>query len=187
MPAADPRSTITRVLREPGSDQILAETVVPLLYTELRKIAAGLLARERRDHTLQCTDVVHEAYLRLFDQEKLRWNDRRHFLGCAASAMRRVLVDHARSKNAQKRIPREIMSPIELVGEPPGVQQPDHLEVHEALLQLEAIEPRLARTAELRYFGGLTEKEVAEVLGVSRRTVSRNWKVARVWLAHELG
>ncbi len=175
------------MLRDATSAEALAEEALPLLYTELRKIASSLLAKERADHTLQSTEVVHEAYLRLFNQEQLGWNDRRHFLGCAAAAMRRILVDHARRKRAGKRIPGELVVPLELVGDLPSPASPDPLDVHEALTRLEAVNPRLARVVELRYYGGLTEEETAEVLDVSRRTVIRDWRVARVWLAKELG
>ena len=181
----DPRSTITRILSETESPEVLAEQVVPLLYSELRRIAASLLTGERKNHTLQCTDIVHEAYLRLFNQDKLGWQNRRHFLGCAASAMRRVLVDYARRRRAGKRIPATLLTSVDLAIATP-ILAPDYLDVHEALRRLETVDPRLSQVVELRYFGGLTEQEVAEVLLVSRRTVIRRWKVARVWLEQEL-
>jgi len=172
-------------LRSPESTAV--DDLLSLVYSEMHQLAAVMLSRERRGHTLAVTDLVHEAYLRLFDSEKLQWQDRRHFFGSAAKAMRRVLVDHARRKNANKRIPKDAFVPLEDSGELFGdLKPPEFIALDDALKDLEKLDPRQAEIVELRYFAGLTESEVAEILNLSRQTVSLDWRSAKLWLRHQL-
>lgn len=185
--AVDARSTITEILRRSDRPSDIGAELLPVIYDELRRTALGLLRRERAGHTLNPTDLVHEAYMRLFNQDELKWEDRRHFFGSAAIAMRRILVEHARRRSAGKRIPSDKLTPLELGEQVPELPQ-DHklLALDEALTRLAQLDERQAQVVELRYFGGLTEAQVAEVLDVSRKTVTRDWQVARSWLAREL-
>lgn len=162
------------------------DRLVPVVHDELRRIAAGYLRRERPDHTLQPTALVNEAYLRLVDQRDLGWEDKAHFLGVAAHLMRLVLVDHARARRAGKRGGGAGRVPLEEVVVVAMERDVDLLALDEALASLEAMDPRLARVVELRYFGGLTTRETAEVLGLSSSTVEREWATARSWLKREL-
>lgn len=170
----------------PGDD--LSE-VMPAVYQELRRLAGRYLRREQRpDHTLQTTALVHEAYLRLAGQQRSYWPDRAGFCAAAAQAIRRILIDYARRRARRKRggaAARRI--PLDFVV--PAIPTPtvDVLALDEALSRLAALAPRQARVVELRYFGGLTDDEVAGVLGVSRRTVQTDWRGARAWLCRELG
>ena len=182
----DPRSTITRILSRPDRSRDVAEELLPVIYDELRRTASGLLRRESQGHTFQTTDLVHEAYLRLFDQEKLEWRDRKHFFGCAAMAMRRILVDHARRKLAGKRIPQDKITPLELAPEPAAAPSTEIIALDQALTRLAELDTRQAEVVGLRYFAGLTETQIADVLEVSRMTVSRDWKLARIWLSREM-
>lgn len=169
-----------------GEDDAL-EHLVSFVYAELRRVASGLIRRESSGHTLRATDVVHEAYLRLFDSGNLAWDDRRHFFGSAAIAMRRVLVDHARRASAGKRIPKDEMVPIDVAdGDSGQLLDVDILALDQALTRLAELAPRQARIVDLRYFAGLTESEVAELLDISRGTVTREWRIARVWLRREI-
>jgi RNA polymerase sigma factor (TIGR02999 family) len=158
------------------------EDLLPLVYDDLRAVAAGYLAHERPDHTLQATELVHEAYLRLASVVRLDARDRAHFFTVAARAMRRILVDHARGVKTLKRAGTERRMPLDAV-DLQAPRTPDEvLELHEALLVLGGREPRVADLIELRFFGGLSESEAADVLGVSRATTTRDWKFARLWL-----
>jgi RNA polymerase sigma factor (TIGR02999 family) len=162
------------------------EDLLPLVYDELRRLAASYLRKERRDHTLQATALVHEAYLRLSGGVALDLQDRAHFFTVAARAMRRVLVDHARRQRADKRIGAGRKVSLDDAPETPVVVDADVLAVHEALELLAQIEPRQAQLVELRYFGGLSNPEAAEVLEVSIKTVERDWRIARTWLHRRL-
>ena len=162
------------------------EDLVILLYEELRRAANNLLQKERKGHTLHPTEIVHEAYFRLFDRDRPNWENRRHFLGSAAIAMRRVLIDHARRKDASKRIPVQAMIPLEDAPEISADPEIELLALDKALNRLAKISPRYAQVVELRYFGGLTESETAEVLEISRQTVARDWRTARLWLRREM-
>jgi len=158
----------------------------PLVYEELRRIARLYLRRERPDHTLQATALVHEAYLRLIDQRSVDWRNRAQFIGLAATMMRRVLINYARERSAAKRgggAKRVSLTVAEGVAESPAV---DVVALHEALENLEAIDPRKSRIVELKFFGGLTTVEAADVLEVSHATVERDWKLARAWLYDSL-
>ncbi len=169
-----------------GSEESIEE-LVRLVYKELRKTASALMRRERQGHTLSTTDLAHEAYLRLFGSEQaLSWADRKEFFMSAAVAMRRVLIDHVRRQKAGKRIPKDELVPMQTILEPavdPGV---DLLVLDRALQRLAGVSPRQARVVELRYFMGLTEPEIAKLLGVSLMTVSRDWRIARLWLRKEM-
>ncbi len=176
---------------EQQEDEAL-EALVSFVYAELRRIASGLVQSESSGHTLRATDVVHEAYLRLFNHESLAWDNRRHFFASAAIAMRRVLIDHARKKQAGKRIPKDEQIPIELIGGDLEVQdsaQPtpiDILALDQALRHLAKVDERQARIVELRYFAGLTTEELAELFEIPSSTVNREWRIARLWLRREM-
>ena len=159
--------------------------VVAQVYDELRRLASSYMRRERtqrRDHTLQTTALVHEAYLRLVGQRELDWQNRAQLLGVAAQSMRRILMDHARSHQRAKRGGGQIQVSLDHAGIMPLFESADLLALDDALTQLEAIDARQCHLVELRYFSGLTEEETAEVLGISTRTVRREWTVARAWL-----
>ena len=158
------------------------DELIRVVYEELRRRAAAYLRRERVDHTLQPTALVHEAYLRLIGQERVVWQNRAHFFAVAAQMMRRILVDHARGHGRRKRSGAALRVTLDeriANAEPPAC---DLLQIDQALAELAAIDPRQSQIVELRYFGGLTESEVAEVLGLSRSTVTREWHTARAWL-----
>lgn len=158
------------------------DRLVPVVYQELRRRAAACLHRERRNQTLQPTDLVHEAYLRLVDQQRAVWRNRAQFFGVAAEMMRRILVDRARARLAVKRSgkwARVTLDPGAVVAEPVDI---DVLDLDAALTQLAAIDVRKSRIAELRFFGGLSLEESADVLELSLATVERDWQFARAWL-----
>jgi RNA polymerase sigma-70 factor (ECF subfamily) len=167
---------------EPGA----AEKLVPLVYDELKRQAARYLRRERRDHTLRPTALVHEAYLRLFGQDRAAWKNRAQFFGVAAQVMRRILVDHARQRRAAKRAGGwRRVTLDEGIGAP--AREMDLVLLEEALGELAAVDPQKVRMVELRYFGGLNLEETAEVLGVSASTVTREWRITRAWLFRRMG
>ncbi len=178
--------TITQLLIEwnDGDKDALAR-LMPLVYTELHSLAQHYLQRERADHTLQATGLVHEAYLRLVDQTNVTWQNRAHFFGIAANLMRQILVDHARKARAAKRDAGYRLSLNEAIG---FTNKPDVniLLLDEALKSLASLDPQQSRIVELRFFGGLTVEETAEVVGVSPRTVKRLWRHARAWLHREI-
>lgn len=159
--------------------------LMPLVYDELRRLAGSYLRRERSDHTLQPTALVHEAFLKLVGQE-LNLQNRAHFFGVAAQVMRCILVDHARGHDAAKRGNGAARFTLEEVQDTPLESQVDLLALDEALNELARLDPPQARLVELRYFGGLTIEETAEVLGLSPATVKREWRLARTWLHREL-
>jgi RNA polymerase sigma factor (TIGR02999 family) len=166
--------------REGASDRL-----IPLVYGELHDLAVHYMRAERGDHTLQPTALVHEAYLRLVDQRQASWQNRSHFFGIAAQAMRRILVDHARRKRAAKREGGERITLDESVAESPE-RSVDMLALDEALERLAALDPRQARVVELRYFGGLDIEQTAEAIGISPATVKRDWTFARAFLQREM-
>jgi len=178
---------VTRLLAElrAGDDQAL-ERLLPIVYAELRTVAANLLRGERVGHTLQPTALVHEAYVRLLG-EKAPPLDRQHFFAVAARAMRRVLIDHARARGRQKRgggaVPVTLHDDVAAAVESDPI---DLLALDEAMQKLESADPRRVRVVELMYFGGLSASETAEVVGVTRRTVERDWQYARAWLLREM-
>jgi RNA polymerase sigma factor (TIGR02999 family) len=167
-------------------DRDALEDLIPVVYAELRRIAARYFRHERPGHTLQPTLLVHEAYLKMVDQDHARWQNRAQFFGVAAQLMRRILVDHARTHLAAKR--GGGMTPITLVdvagaSPPRGV---DVIALDEALARLTSLYPEQGRLVELRYFGGLTIEETGEAMGTSPATVKRQWTVARAWLLRDL-
>ncbi|MEW6365291.1 MAG: sigma-70 family RNA polymerase sigma factor [Acidobacteriota bacterium] len=182
------RGDVTELLKEwrEGSEEAL-QRLIPLVYGELRSRAARYLRHERAGHTLQPTALVHEAFLRLFGQHPVEWQNRAQFFGVAAQMMRRILVDHARSKYAGKRGGVCIKLDVESVEDAPaGATTVDVVAVDQALSRLAALDPDQARVVELRFFGGLTVEETAEVIGCSPRTVKREWRSAKAWLHREL-
>lgn len=169
-----------------GQREVEAE-LIPLVYKELRRIAACCMRNERPGHTLQPTALVNEAYLRLVDQTRVDWKNRAHFLGVAAQLMRRILVDHARERIARKRGGRQIRIEVDNFDIEKTSERPEQiLAVDEMLSRLTAFDAQQARIAELRYFGGLTVEETAEALAISPRTVKREWAMARAWLKAEI-
>ena len=178
---------ITGLLRAwSDGDTNAFEALVPLVEAELRRLARVYMARERRDHTLQATALVNEAFVRLIGAQDVRWQDRAHFLGIAARLMRRVLVDHARTRGFQKRGGRDRKVSLDdamLVSPAPDV---DVLALDRALEALGAVDPRKSRVVEMRYFGGMTVEETADTLHVSTDTVKRDWRLAKMWLLREL-
>jgi RNA polymerase sigma factor (TIGR02999 family) len=179
---------ITQLLvRWNGGDQTALEELMPLVEGELRRLAGNYLRRERPGHTLQPTALVNEAYLRLVDQRDAKWQNRAHFYGIAAKLMRRILVDHARVKFAEKRggVDQQRLSITSAQGlsVTPDL---DILALHEALEELKIMDPQQERIVELKFFGGLSIDEVAEVLSVGHATVERDWKMARAWLRLKL-
>lgn len=158
-----------------------------IVYDELRRLAASALRHERAGHTLQPTALVHEAYVRLASEPDERWRDRSHFFAVAALAMRRILVDHARSRNALKRRHYEEAVPLDQVAVfAPDTPDLDILALDRALRRLAEIDPRQAQVVELRFFGGLSVEETAEIAGASVRTIKRDWQAARAWLRREM-
>jgi RNA polymerase sigma factor (TIGR02999 family) len=187
MPNAE-RGDVTQLLiRWAGGDQAALDTLMPVVYAELRKIADAYLRRERADHTLQPTALVHEAWLRLVKQDGGAFEHRKQFYALAAQVMRRILVDHARSANAGKRGGGAAKATL-VESAAPGADPRlvELLALDEALAQLAAVSPRQARVLELRYFGGLSVEETAGILDVSAPTVSREQKAAEAWLAHAM-
>jgi RNA polymerase sigma-70 factor, ECF subfamily len=174
---------ITDVLLNWGhGDSQAREELLPLIYDELRQIARSYLRHERPDHTLQPTALVHEAYLRLIDQRRVNWRNRAQFIGLAAVMMRRVLVNHARNRKVAKRGGTAERVPLTIAVD--VSEQPEHdvIAVHDALSRLQAIDERKARIVELKFFGGLTTEEIAEVTNLSSATIEREWSFARAWL-----
>lgn len=169
-------------------DELAYDELLPLVYNELRRLANSYLRRERQGHTLEPTALVHEAYMRLDNLHQLEIKDRSHFFAIAARAMRRILVEHARGQLADKRIGAHQRLPLQEATELAAqAGSPDQvIAVHDALQDLLSSHPRCARLVELRFFGGLSEDEAAEVLGASRATVSREWRFARLWLYRRL-
>lgn len=168
-------------------DEDAGQTLLPVVADELRSIAAGLLRRERPDHTLQPTALVNEAWIRLFHHEgDAEPRDRKHFFALAAKVMRQVLVDHARRRKRDKRGGGEPQQPLDEALTAVEVEGVDVLDLDAALVELATLDGRQARVVEMRFFGGLESQEVAEVLGVSLSTVERDWRAARAWLYQRL-
>ena len=178
---------MTEVLqRISGGDPGAVDRLLPLVYDELRALARRELRRERSDHTLQPTALVHEAYLKLARLDRLEWRDRAHFFGAAAGTMRRVLVSHARRKRAEKRGGGAKAVPLENVVLAARERPEDVLALDEALARLADLDSRQAQVVECRFFAGMSVPETAEALGVSPATVKRDWTAARAWLNREL-
>ena len=164
------------------------DDLMPIVYADLRRVAAGYMRRESPGHALQPTALVHEAFVRLVDQRQVKWRNRAHFFGVAAGMMRRILVDNARRRRAEKRggeWQRVTLAGVEAAA-PDANREVDVLALHEALERLAEFDPQQARIVELRYFGGLTIDETAEVVGISAATVVREWTIAKAWLRADL-
>jgi len=178
---------VTQLLRAwSAGDSGALEQLLPLVEGELRRLARGYMGRERRGHTLQVTALIHEAFLRLTDARQVRWQDRAHFLGISARLMRRVLVDHARSRGCQKRggaVHRVPLTNAMVVAAEPVL---DLIALDRALERLAVVDARKAQVIELRFFGGLSVEETAEVLHLSIDTIKRDWRLAKLWLLCEL-
>jgi RNA polymerase sigma-70 factor (ECF subfamily) len=178
---------VTQVLAEAaGGDQNAANRLLPLVYDELRGLAANALRRERGDHTLQPTALVHEAFLRLVDQTHAEYNSRTHFFAIGAQMIRRVLVDHARKHHAAKRGGHAERLTLTAIVEPGNERHLDVLALDEALTRLAELDERQAKVVEMRFFGGLSVEQTADMLSVSPRTVEQDWRMARAWLKREL-
>ena len=176
-------SEVTQLLRDwSAGNEKARDELVGLVYAPLRDIAQRHLQRERGDHTLQPTALVNELYLRLVDQRRVEWNDRAHFFAVAAQVMRRILVDHARRRNSDKRGGGVAPLTIDAALDVAAAQQLDIVALDTALESLAAVDPQQARIVELRFYGGLTIEETARALGISAATVSREWTMARAWL-----
>ena len=184
---SQPADNVTKLLLDLSKgDRSAVDLLLPVIYDELRKLAANYLRRERPDHTLQPTALVHEAYLHLVDQTRVNWQNRAHFFGVAAHIMRRLLIDHARKHNAEKRgqdyeklsLDENIDRSVERSGE--------LIALDDALNALASFDEQKAKLVELRYFGGLSIEETADVLGVTPTTVKRHWRLAKAWLYGEL-
>lgn len=186
IPARPSGGEVTELLRRWGSgDREALERLTPLVYDELRRVAARHLSFERPGHLLQRTALVHEAFLKLIDQRQVDWQNRSHFYGLAAQAMRRILVDHARREGRDKRgagVPRLPLEAADGVGQAPALDPVDAIALDRALTALEAVDPAGARIVELRFYAGLTVEETAELLRVSPSSIKRDWAVAKAWL-----
>ncbi len=181
------RHEVTEILHDwSAGDGAAKERLFPLVYDELRRQARGFLSKERADHTLQPTALVHEAYLKLVDQTRVSWQNRAHFFGIASQLMRRIVVDHARAHASGKRGGAAIRLSLNDVQIPSEERAADFIALDEVLKNLAEFDERKSQIVEMRFFGGLTDEEIAEVLQISTRTVLRDWKTARLWLYREL-
>ncbi len=183
----DAATRVTQILQHFGEREHAADDLLPLVYDQLRAIATRRMAGERAAHTLQATALVHEAYVKLIGDQDISWENRAHFFGAAAEAMRRILIDHARKRSSQKRGGGRSAVPMSVVDLAEDCDPSQVLALDEALTNLEASDPRAAKVVQLRFFAGLGVDEVAEVLGISERTVMREWAFARAQLFESLG
>ena len=181
-----PSEVTALLLAWEGGDEAALERLMPVVHDELRRIARRCMARERSNHSLQATALVNEAYIRLVDAKQVAWRDRAHFMAIAARIMRRILVDHARSRGYQKRggaaVRVTMTDGLAVANEPAH----DVLAIHDALQALATLDARRSQVVELRFFGGLSVEETAAVLHVSDKTVMRDWQLAKAWLRREL-
>lgn len=184
--ASNPDEVTQLLLAWNDGDESALARMVPLVEAELRRLAQGYLRRERFDHTLQATALVNEAYLRLIDWKNVHWQNRAHFFGVAAQMMRRILVDHARQRQALARGGDALRVSMSEAENAAAEQSADVIALNDALDQLAAFDARKSRIVELRFFGGLTEEETAEVLKIPLRTLQREWSLARAWLFRAL-
>lgn len=180
-------SEITQALKDWNEGKTDAqERLMPYVYDELKRQARYLMSRERRDHTLQPTALVHEAFVRLTKQTGIDWQNRSHFFGIASRLMRQILVDHARAHSAEKRGSNQIHYSLDDIDIPVEERAESIIAMNEALDRLEKVDEQQAKAVEMRFFGGLSNAEIAQALGVSERTVLRELKVAKLWLFREL-
>ncbi len=186
MPSSPPQEVTQMLLAWSNGERAALDKLLPIVEAELHRLAHRYMSRERPDHTLQTTALVNEAYLRLIDQKRVNWQSRAHFFGVAAQVMRRILVDHARSHARAKR--GGGVTPISLneTAVVSGERSAELIALDDALTDLAVTDPRRGRVVELRFFGGLSNEETAEVLGISPNTVMRDWKMAKAWLYREI-
>lgn len=185
--ASNPSSDVTELLRAwSNGDASALDKLVPFVYEELRGLAQRYMRQERADHTLQATSLVNEAYLRLIDVNRIQWQNRAHFVAVAAQMMRRILVEFARRRHRQKRGGDVIRVPLDDAHDIGSEKTADLVALSEALTALAARDVRMSQVVELRFFGGLTVEETADVLNVSPETVMRDWRTAKAWLLREL-
>ena len=182
------KEDVTQMLREigDGKEEEAPAKLIPLVYDELRRLAQSYLNQERLDHTLQATALVHEAYIRLVDCQNVTWQNRAHFIAVAAQVMRRILVDHARTRSAEKRGGLGHKLSLDEAVDFPHERDVDLVALDDALNALAQLDPRQSRLVELRFFGGLTIEETAHALNISPATVKREWTVAKAWLLREV-
>lgn len=186
MTTSSPQDLTQLLLAWSQGDPAALEKLLPLLDVELRRLAHAYMRRENPDHTLQTSALINEAYLRLIDQQHVHWQNRAHFFGITAQLMRRILLDHARGHARVKRGGAARIVPLDEAAVVSGQKAAELLALDEALRDLERFDPRKSRLVELRFFGGLNNEEVAEVLGLSLRTVEREWRKAKAWLHQAL-
>ena len=187
-PVSNPQAQdVTRILQDwSDGDQDAPARLMPLVYEELRRLARDYLRHQRSGHTLQATALVHEAYLRLVDQQSVSWQNRLHFFAVAAQVMRYILIDYARSHTAAKRGGSARKLSLDEAKISPQERAAELVALDDALKSLAKVDRRKSQVVELRYFGGLSVEEIAEVLGVSEKTVRRDWHMAKLWLYREL-
>jgi len=181
-----PKDVTQLLLAWSQGDQGARDKLIPLVYDELRRLADHYLRRERPDHTLQTTALVHEVYLRLADGSQVQWQSWAHFYNVAAQLMRRILIDHARSHYTAKRLSPSAKLSLDEAIDMSDERAAELVALDDALTSLEALDPQKSRVVELRFFGGLTTAEIAEALGVSPSTITREWRIAKLWLYHEI-
>ena len=163
-------------------DASAADKLLPLVYSELHRLAAAYMRRERADHTLQPTALINQAYLHIAQEQKVEWQNHGHFIGFVANVMRRVLVDHARERYAEMRGGKQIRVELEEQHTVTAKSSVEVLRLEDALTRLEKLNPRQAKVVEMRYFGGFSTEEIAAALGIAPRTVKRDWALAKLWL-----
>ena len=168
-----------------GNEQAL-ETLMPLVYAELRQMAKRYMRKQPSGHTFQTTELIHEAYLKLAGNEDKEWKNRTHFFGVASQAMRHILVDHARTKTTDKRGGNPARVVLDETAAVTPARANEIIALNDALVELETLDERKSRVVELKFFGGLSQQQIAEVLGVSRETIKRDWRFSRTWLLREL-
>ncbi|HEY7910493.1 MAG TPA: sigma-70 family RNA polymerase sigma factor [Blastocatellia bacterium] len=187
MEETSPKEITQLLLSWSEGDEAALESLAPLVHAELYRLARLYMSREKPGHTLQATALVNEAYLRLIDWKNVRWQNRAHFFGVSAQLMRRILVDYARGRKYQKRGGGAVKVSLEEAAIISSEQPADFVALDDALNELAEMDPRKSRIVELRFFGGLSVEETAEVLKISPRTVLREWSLAQAWLYRELG
>jgi RNA polymerase sigma-70 factor, ECF subfamily len=186
MPSSQPRE-ITRLLHDwSNGDRAALDALIPLVHAELYRLARGFIARERPGHTLQPTALINEAYMRLVGEREMEWQSRAHFVAVAAQLMRFILVDHCRRKRFLKRGADAQRVPLDEALAVTDERGPQLVALDDALQRLETLDPRKSKIAELKYFGGLTAQEIGESLGVSEKTILRDWRLTKAWLQREL-
>lgn len=186
MSAPPPKDVTHLLINWSSGDGTALEQLLPLVYDELRHLADRYLRREQPGHTLQATALVHEAFLRLVDQQDVTWQNRAHFFGAAANLMRQILIQHARARHADKRGGDQRKIYLDEAGDLAPEKNPDLMALDDALNDLATIAPQQSRVVELRFFGGLSIEETAEVLSISPATVKREWAMAKAWLHREI-